>query len=87
VLTVVEQKNYSEALKQAQAHLEKWGVTALYIAHSGNVAEAILQTAAEHEADLMIMGSYGSRPIFEVVLGSAVDRVLRESRRPMLICR
>lgn len=89
VLTVAEHKwDHDKVLKQAQAHLEKRGVTAAtYISRSGNVAEAILQTAAGHEADLIIMGSYGSRPIFEVVLGSAVDSVLRAAQRPMLICR
>jgi nucleotide-binding universal stress UspA family protein len=33
------------------------------------------------------MGGYGRRPELEVVLGSAVDQVLRESRSPVLICR
>ena len=54
---------------------------------TGPVAEAILKTAEEHESDLIIMGGYGLGPVLEVVLGSAVDQVLRASRRPMLICR
>jgi nucleotide-binding universal stress UspA family protein len=88
VLTVAEQKRgRDKVLKQAQAQLEKRGVTATYISGSGNAAEAILQTAAEHEANLIIMGSYGSRPIVEVVMGSAVDQVLGATRCPMLICR
>jgi nucleotide-binding universal stress UspA family protein len=33
------------------------------------------------------MGGYGHSPVMEVVLGSAVDQVLRESRQPTLICR
>jgi nucleotide-binding universal stress UspA family protein len=33
------------------------------------------------------MGGYGLSPVLEVVLGSAVDQVLRTSRQPMLICR
>jgi nucleotide-binding universal stress UspA family protein len=33
------------------------------------------------------MGSYGYNPVLEVVLGSAVDQVLRSSQHPTLICR
>jgi nucleotide-binding universal stress UspA family protein len=44
-------------------------------------------TAEERGCDLIIMGGYGFNPVLEVVLGSAVDEVLRTSRRPMLICR
>jgi nucleotide-binding universal stress UspA family protein len=32
------------------------------------------------------MGGYGFSPVLEVVLGSAVDQVLRTSWKPMLIC-
>ncbi len=37
--------------------------------------------------DLIVAGGYGSRPVLEVVLGSEVDQLLRESQRPILICR
>jgi nucleotide-binding universal stress UspA family protein len=87
VMTVIQQDGDEEKLKQAQSHLDKWGAAATFVSRQGNVAEAILQTAADYEADLIIMGSYGAKPIVEVVLGSAVDHVLRESRLPMLICR
>jgi nucleotide-binding universal stress UspA family protein len=53
----------------------------------GLVAEAILETADTQQSDLIIMGGYGARPLLEVVLGSAVDEVLRKSHKPMLICR
>jgi len=33
------------------------------------------------------MGGYGFSPVLEVVIGSSVDQVLRESRQPVLICR
>jgi nucleotide-binding universal stress UspA family protein len=46
-----------------------------------------MRTAEEHECDLIIMGGYGFSPVMEIVLGSAVDEVLRASRRPVLICR
>lgn len=53
----------------------------------GSAVEAILKTAKAQQSDLIIMGGYGASPVVEVVLGSIVDQVLRESRRPVLICR
>jgi nucleotide-binding universal stress UspA family protein len=46
-----------------------------------------LSTAEAHDSDLILMGGYGYSPVVEVVLGSAVDEVLRASRQPVLICR
>jgi nucleotide-binding universal stress UspA family protein len=88
VLTVIETgRTTSEALAHAQNYLETHGTQAVFVKESGPVAEAILKAADEHESDLIIMGGYGLRPVLEVVLGSAVNHILRASRRPMLICR
>jgi len=88
VVTVIEPgRTTSDTLARAQEYLETHGVQAAFVKETGPVAEAILKTAEEHESDLIIMGGYGLGPVLEVVLGSAVDQVLRASRRPMLICR
>lgn len=87
VLTVSEAERADQAtLAEAQAYLESYGLKAVYLNKTGPVAEMILQTAAEQDSDLIIMGGYGFSPMLEVVLGSAVDQVLRESERPVLIC-
>jgi len=88
VVTVVEAgRATSEALERAQEYLKEHGVQAEFVKESGPVAEAVLRTARAHESDLILMGGYGFSPVLEVVLGSAVDQVLRESRKPVLICR
>jgi nucleotide-binding universal stress UspA family protein len=88
VVTVIETgRTTTETLAQAQKYLETHGMGATFVKESGPVAEAILKSAEEHESDLIIMGGYGLSPVLEVVLGSAVDQVLRTSRQPMLICR
>jgi nucleotide-binding universal stress UspA family protein len=87
VVTVIETgRTTSETLARAQRYLETHGGRATFVKEDGAVAEAILKTAEEHESDLIIMGGYGLGPVLEVVLGSAVDQVLRTSRQPMLIC-
>ena len=87
VVTVIENGTTKGILERAQSYLESRGVKATFIPEQGGVADTILKTADSTGSDLIIMGGYGSSPVVEVVLGSSVDKVLRESRRPMLICR
>jgi len=88
VVTVIEGgRTTPETVSRARAYLEAHGIQATFVKGSGTVARAILKMAEAHQSDLIIMGGYGSGPMLEVVLGSAVDQVLRESRKPVLICR
>ena len=95
VVTVIERGRATlETLEHAQRYLERRGVRRggtspppTFVKESGPVAEAILKTAQVHESNLIIMGGYGFSPVLEVVIGSSVDQVLRESRQPVLICR
>jgi len=88
VLTVAEAGNTSaETQDHARAYLELHEVEAMFISiESPSVPEAILKTAEELVSDLVIMGGYRAHPVMEVMLGSSVDQVLRESKKPMLIC-
>lgn len=88
VITVSNNGHVGEStLEEARRYLEKHGVTAEYREEKGPVAGTILQVCREIQANLLIMGGYGYNPVLEIVLGSAVDQVLREARTPMLICR
>jgi nucleotide-binding universal stress UspA family protein len=77
----------SDALDIAAAYLDSREIHAELIERSGPVAAELLAAAADWQADLIILGAYGYSPVFEAVLGSSVDHLLRESRQPMLICR
>lgn len=88
VLTVMESEPHlSETLLEAQRYLHSRALRATFVDDKGPVGETILRTAREHGCDLIIMGSYGLSPVVEIVLGSTVDQVLRESPLPVLICR
>ena len=76
-----------ETLLRSKIYLEEHGIEAEYRAENGVVDEVILQLAAEENINLLIMGGYGDAPMIEFVLGSVVDKVLRESSLPILICR
>lgn len=87
VLNVSEAGDDTNRLAEAQYYLENRNVEATFMSVTGNVPTAILTIAADEGCDLVIMGGYGMKPIREIVLGSTVDLILRESKKPILICR
>lgn len=88
VVTVETEHTPAETLQEARAYLEKHGVyNARYILKQKPIAEAILDTAVEYNVNFLIIGGFGFRPVMQVVLGSSVDRILREFRHPIFICR
>jgi nucleotide-binding universal stress UspA family protein len=87
-VTVIEPDRASAStLDDARDYIAGRGIQARYLRARGEVADGILQAAADEQADLLIMGGYGYSPVWEAMLGSAVDQVLRDSRQPMLICK
>jgi nucleotide-binding universal stress UspA family protein len=50
----------------------------------GSPVDAILQTAAEIDADLLILGSHRRRGMEKLVLGSVAERILHEARCAVL---
>jgi nucleotide-binding universal stress UspA family protein len=48
---------------------------------------AIVKTAEEKQADLIVMGTHGRSGISRAMLGSVTERVLRETTRPVLTVR
>lgn len=88
ILTVEEEGLDAEKiLERAQEYLRSNGATAEFLTAPGPVSRAVLANAHSSDADLILIGGYGATPVMEVVLGSAVDYVLRKSDLPILICR
>jgi nucleotide-binding universal stress UspA family protein len=75
-------------LERAQAYLESQQVEARYVVEEmADPALSVLLNAEIHNAGFIITGGYESSPLRESVAGSTVDRILRSTRRPVLICR
>jgi nucleotide-binding universal stress UspA family protein len=88
IVTAIENGKVSlDTLSHARNYLESHGVQGTYVQESGSVAEAILKATQEQGSNLIIMGGYGHSPVLEVMFGSTVDQVLRETTQPTLICR
>jgi nucleotide-binding universal stress UspA family protein len=75
------------ALVDVQRYLDLHEVAADVLSVSGPIAEAILAAAEERHINLLMLGGYGANPVKEAILGSTVNRVLREAPCPIFICR
>jgi nucleotide-binding universal stress UspA family protein len=88
VLTNRKENRAGEDLQaRARNYLEANGVQAVFKQHIGPAAPTILGAASELDIDLIVMGSFGGSPVKEVILGSTLGHVFRETRVPVLVCR
>jgi nucleotide-binding universal stress UspA family protein len=88
VLTVDNDNIDAEAVQaKAREYLGSTDAPVDYFIEKGEVVETILLTAEKQGCDLTLIGGYKANPIIEVVVGSLVDKILRETSIPTLICR
>ena len=87
VLSVATNRVNVNTIQDAKDYLSKQHVSASYKLMEGDPADAILSTADTSKSNIILMGGYGFRPVIEMVVGSAVDRVLKESNVPVFLCR
>ena len=81
-------KAATNILEKARAAAAAEGIAlTAYHAHNIHPWEAIINTAKEHECDLIIMASHGRRGIAGVLLGSETKRVLTHTNIPVLVWR
>lgn len=59
----------------------------LAVIHHAKPAEAVLQTAKDTEADLVVLATHGRADLPRLVLGSVADRLIRACPAPVLVCR
>jgi nucleotide-binding universal stress UspA family protein len=51
----------------------------------GTVVEEVLQTANEISADLIVMGSHGHGSVYNLLVGSVTEGILKANQRPVLL--
>lgn len=78
--------------EDTQAYLDKiagdlanQGIKSETVLAQGKPAEAIIQYAATHAVDLIIMATHGRSGISRWAFGSVAEKVLRQSSVPVLI--
>jgi|YelNatPaOPRAMG01_1025707.scaffolds.fasta_scaffold03548_3 nucleotide-binding universal stress UspA family protein len=88
VLSVEDNRNQAKRnLAIVKKHLTYRKIQAQYIEGTAPVASTVLTTAEKHGCDFIITGGYGYNPLIEIMLGSVVDEILRNTNIPLLICR
>ncbi len=74
-------------LDDAREYLAGFPLQAKFLLREGPLAEEIAMIWESNPVDLVVIGGYGGSGLRGVMLGSAVDQVLREIPLPVLICR
>lgn len=70
-----------------QEEMSDWGkeIDMSFVVKSGDIAEAILETADELDVDMIVMGARKHSLMEKMILGSVSNKVLQKSSRPVLI--
>ena len=85
--------NYLEQQRrQAQELGERWLAEAnvarsRFLIADGHPSAAIVQTAREQHADMIVVGTHGRGPVAHVLLGSVAEHVVRTAPCPVLTVR
>jgi nucleotide-binding universal stress UspA family protein len=75
----------SSFCSEMQEFCESAGVSELdYKVFMGDVAEQIVNYAAELSSDLIIMGTHGYKGLEKIMFGSVADKVVRSASCPVL---
>jgi nucleotide-binding universal stress UspA family protein len=74
------------SVRRAQDKLEGAGVEVELTESSGDPAEAIISTADELDADMIVLAARKRTPTGKVLFGSVTQAVLLGTDRPVLVC-
>lgn len=87
VLTVTDgEKVFPTTQDYARSYLSAYQIAAKFIVTEGPL-DIFLDVIKEHNINLILIGGYNGTALKEVMMGSAVNFLLREAECPMLICR
>lgn len=79
-----EAEQYAKAVKEAA---KKEGVDVHAFVMSGRPADAIIETAQEQKADLIVLGSHGRTGLEKLLMGSVTERVIVLSSCAVLVAK
>lgn len=73
--------------EEARNYLDRFPLNAQYIISNVPVSEQISMMHQSDDIDLILIGGYSGNTLIDIMLGSVVDKVMREIQLPILICR
>lgn len=79
-------ERFAEEMTSGMAETSK-PLTDEVVIRRGNPVDRIIEVAAEHNNDLIVMGTHGHGVIADAMMGSTARRVIRRSKTPVLVIR
>jgi len=76
-------KGAVEFLNRSKEHLGDEGIQT--IVKEGEVADTIVKTATDVQADIIVLGSHSRRGLEKILMGSVAEKVLHHSTIPLFI--
>ena len=86
-LLILARRSARRRLAAVLGRVRRTGVRSQAIFTEGLPSDAILRAARRTRADLIVMGTHGRSGVARFFLGSVAERVVRESRSPVLTVR
>ena len=86
-MSAIEEEQAREAIEPAAERLRLAGHTVTVECTVGDPADRILDIAAEHGVNLVVMASRGRGALGRLIYGSVADRVAREATVPTMVIR
>jgi nucleotide-binding universal stress UspA family protein len=80
-----EDESQKSKLAKWQEEVAQDGIKVNLHEPTGTVAEEILDQADELNADLIVMGTHGHGAMYNLLVGSTTEGVLKHSTRPVLL--
>ncbi len=72
-------------VRRARERLEEAGIETTILEGSGDPAEALLEAADDHDADLIVIGGRRRSPAGKALFGSVAQAVILNAERPVLV--
>jgi len=85
----VEEEEWFAPTEDLESFLAYHGVSAAIskvLPRQGRTGEALLAAAAQHGADMMVMGAYTRSKLRQLILGSVTGHVMQHASMPVLLC-
>lgn len=76
---------HHEKMHAMRDGLKEAGVEAKALVIQGGTVDKILEEAKRLEADLIILGSHGHGAVFDLLVGSVTDGVIRKATVPVVV--
>jgi len=86
-LEQAREENAIDELRGIEAELEKRGFDVTVRMETGTPFTEILRVEDEEDVSAVVIGSHGKSMVQEMLLGSVSEKVIRKSKKPVMVVR